>query len=76
MSQDPAGGWGLNVGGFIACYRPRGWLVLGHGSGFGWQAVHLNGTGRPEGKPLEALSLDDLAAQIEAHCAGRRKRGS
>ena len=45
MSEDPAGGWGLNIGGFIAHYRPRGWLVTGRGSGSGWQAVHLDGNG-------------------------------
>jgi hypothetical protein len=66
VSGDLAGGWGLNIGGFIACYRPRGWLVIGRGSGFGWQAVHLDGNGRLRGKPLESLSLDDLAAQIDA----------
>jgi hypothetical protein len=64
--SQPYGGWKLNIGAFIAEYRPRGWLVRGRGSGFGWMAVHLDGNGRPRGKPLESLSLDDLAAQIEA----------
>ena len=65
MSQAPAAGWGLNIGGFIAVHRER-WLIRGCGSGFGWSAQRRSANGRPAGPLLESLSLDELHEKITA----------
>lgn len=64
----PEGGWQLNIGGFIAHYRPRGWLVRGGFEGIGWTATHLNHLNQPTPglATLADISLDGLAGQIDA----------
>jgi hypothetical protein len=60
-----AASWGVNIGGFISHYRPRGWLIRGGNGGFGFSARrYIDGRGRAP--VLDALSLDELAAKIEA----------
>lgn len=60
--QDPAGGWGLNVGKFIRHYRA--WVIRGTANGF--TAQRRNAKGQAAGRVLEAPTLDELAALIEA----------
>ena len=64
----PEGGWRHNVGGFIACYRPRGWLVRGSTGPRGYVAGKIGDDGRPvKGSPtLKADTLDELAEKIDA----------
>ena len=64
----PEGGWRLNVGGFIAYYRPKGWLIRGNNGSSGYVGAHLDQNGRPTKgmRPLKARTLDELAALIEA----------
>jgi hypothetical protein len=64
--SQPVGGWGLNIGGLIQHYRPMGWLIRGSTGPFGWTATLLDEAGRPKGRPLAALTLDELAAMIDA----------
>ena len=59
-----AGGWGLNIGGFMDAHRD--WLIKGRGGGFGWTAQRRDASGRPRGPVLDARTLDELAALIRA----------
>jgi hypothetical protein len=56
------GDWGLNIGGFMAAHPD--WVIQGRSTGY--TAQHRNASGRPRGPVLEAPSLDELAAKIEA----------
>jgi hypothetical protein len=62
MAAVTPGGWGLNVGGFIDAHP--GWLIRGRASGY--TAQRKDKDGRPRGLVLEARTLDELAALIEA----------
>jgi hypothetical protein len=76
VSERPDGGWGPNIGGFIAEHRER-WVIRGCGSGFGWSAQRRNDHGRPRGPLLESLSLDELDEKIRAaEKASPRRAGS
>jgi hypothetical protein len=59
-----ASGWGLNIGGFMDAHRD--WLIRGRGGGFGWTAQRRDATGRPRGPVVDARTLDELAALIQA----------
>jgi len=59
-----AGGWGLNIGGFMAHHRD--WLIRGCAGWVGWSAQRRDGRGRPRGPMLDARTLDELDALIEA----------
>jgi len=58
------GGWGLNIGRFIADHPD--WLIRGGSSGFGWSAQRRDACGKPRGRLLEARTLDELATLIQA----------
>lgn len=60
--QHPPGSWGHNVGAFMKHYP--GWVIQGNANGLTAQRRGPNR--RPRGPVLEAPTLDQLAALIEA----------
>jgi hypothetical protein len=62
------GGWGLNVGGFMAAHPA--WLIRGADSGSGWTAQRRGAGGRPRGPVLQARTLDELDGLIGAAAHG------
>jgi len=56
--------WGVNIGGFVRHYD--GWVIRAGPGNLGYSAQARNATGRPAGPRLDALTLDELAAKIDA----------
>jgi len=53
----PEGAWRHNIGGFIAHYRPLGWLIRGSTGPSGFVAVKLDDDSRPvTGSPARPRS--------------------
>ena len=64
MEEQPEpGGFGLNVGRFEAAFP--GWRLGAPTGGFGFSARRLV-NGRPSGRRVEAVTLDELAKIVEA----------
>jgi hypothetical protein len=55
--------YGLNIGRFI--HEHPGWLITAGFEGYGFAARRRDSDGRASGKPLSALTLDELAELIE-----------
>ena len=68
MEEQPEpGGFGLNVGRFEAAFP--GWRVGAPTGGFGFWARRLV-NGRPSGRRVEAVTLDELAKIVQAEPKG------
>jgi len=61
MNTDRAAGWDHNVAGFISAHPD--YVIRGHADGY---SAQRKTNGRARGPLLKALSLDELAAKIEA----------